>query len=42
MIQDAIDFDVDDFMARIMMNVRSLLSPQANYEPRMIECPAID
>jgi len=39
---DAVDFDVDAFMARIMLNVRALLSPQADYVPQKLECPPLD
>lgn len=39
---DAIDFDVDEFMARIMLNVRALLSPQADYDPQELQCPPLD
>jgi len=35
--QDAVDFDVDHFMGRMMLNVKALLSRQAEYVPQELE-----
>jgi len=36
---DAVDFETDVFMARIMINTKELISRQANYVPKMMPLP---
>ena len=36
---DAVDFETDVFMARIMMNTKELIARQANYVPKMMPLP---
>jgi len=39
---DAVDFDTDHLLSRIMVNVKALLSPQSDYIPEMLEAPSLD
>ena len=36
---DAVDFETDVFMARIMINTKELISRQANYVPKHMPLP---
>ena len=36
---DAVDFETDVFMARIMINTKELISRQANYVPQAMPLP---
>ncbi len=36
---DAVDFETDVFMARIMINTKELISRQANYVPQPMPLP---
>lgn len=36
---DAVDFETDVFMARIMINTKELISRQANYVPKLMPLP---
>merc|ERR1740138_425641 len=36
---DAVDFETDVFMARIMINTKELISRQANYVPKEMPLP---
>merc|ERR1711871_1682791 len=38
---DAVDFETDVFMARIMINTKELISRQANYVPQTMPLPTI-
>ena len=38
---DAVDFETDVFMARIMINTKELISRQASYVPRDMAMPAM-
>eukprot|EP00326_Haptolina_ericina_P027708 CAMPEP_0181201048 /NCGR_PEP_ID=MMETSP1096-20121128/18099_1 /TAXON_ID=156174 ORGANISM="Chrysochromulina ericina, Strain CCMP281" /NCGR_SAMPLE_ID=MMETSP1096 /ASSEMBLY_ACC=CAM_ASM_000453 /LENGTH=304 /DNA_ID=CAMNT_0023291465 /DNA_START=143 /DNA_END=1057 /DNA_ORIENTATION=- len=37
---DAVDFDTDLFMSRMMVNVKALLSPQGDYHGEVMEVPS--
>ena len=39
---EAVHFDCDHFMARIMLNVKSIVSPEATYSRQTVDIPKED
>ena len=39
---DAVDFDTDHFLSRVMVNVKALLSPQSEFPNIQLDAPSLD